>query len=66
MNLLNQPKNTSLLIISSIIVGVIITVIFSALIFLPYIDITNADKFDVLTLPREKIISMQAINMIGF
>jgi membrane protease YdiL (CAAX protease family) len=66
MNLLNQPKNTSLLIISAIIIGVIITVIFSALIFLPYIDITNADKFDVLTLPREKIISMQAINMIGF
>jgi membrane protease YdiL (CAAX protease family) len=65
MNLLNQPKNTSLLIIGCIMLGVVITVTFSALIFLPYMDIAHPDKFDVLALPREKIISMQAINMIG-
>ena len=66
MNLSNKPKNISLLIIGCIAIGVVITFTFSALILLPYIDMANAEKFNLLSLPREKIISMQAVNMIGF
>ena len=66
MNLTNPPKNFTLLLFGCIAIGVIVTLIFSAVLIAPFINITNSGGFDMLTLPRVKLISIQAIQMIGF
>ena len=66
MNLTNPPKNFSLLLFGCIAIGVMVTITFSALLIAPYIDLINSKGFDMLSLPRGKLISVQAIQMIGF
>ncbi|MBL7790209.1 MAG: CPBP family intramembrane metalloprotease [Chitinophagales bacterium] len=66
MNLSNQPKNFTLLLIGCIIIGVMVAVTLCAIILIPFIDIAHGDGLDMLSLPREKLISVQTIQMIGF
>lgn len=66
MNLINQPKNIFLLFIGTAAIGIMVTFVCSSLILIPYFSEISNKTFDMLSLPREKIISIQAINMIGF
>jgi len=66
MNLSNPTKNFSLLLIGCISIGVLVTLTFSAILLMPFIDLTSSSSLDMLSLPRQKLISIQVVQMIGF
>lgn len=66
MNLTNHPKNISLLIFGTILIGVVTTFLLIGIILIPYVEDFSNGSFNMLSLARKTIISIQAINMIGF
>lgn len=66
MNLNNPIKYPFLLFIGCILTGILIMGIFSAFILFPYMLEMTSPSFDLMQLPREKIISTQIISMICF
>ncbi|MCE2961790.1 MAG: lysostaphin resistance A-like protein [Chitinophagales bacterium] len=65
MNLSNQPKNFTLLIIGCISIGIIVTLTSLEILIPSFIEMIRNKNFDILSLPRHKLISMQVIEMIG-
>lgn len=66
MNLSNQPKNFTLLFFGCIMIGVMVAVTLSAVILIPFMDLSHNVSLNMLALPREKLISVQVLQMIGF
>ena len=67
MNLKNDVKNELLLFIVVLSIGVFVSIAFSFMVLKPYWGtIFNGAQLDMLSLPREKTISLQVISMIGF
>jgi uncharacterized protein len=63
MNWINPPKKPFSLFIACVMIGILVTLVCTLLIVNPYM---SGAGLDPLSLPREKIISMQVINMLGF
>ncbi len=66
MNLSNQPKNLSLLVFGCLVIGIMAALTLSAVILMPFADSIQTKGFDMLALPRGKLISLQVLQMIGF
>lgn len=66
MNITNQPKNISILLIGSVLLSAFITFLFMGILLTPHVDLANNQSYDMLSLPRKTLISIQIVNMIGF
>jgi uncharacterized protein len=66
MNLSNQPKNFTLLFFGCLMIAIMVYIIFTGLLFMPYYHSIQEGSFNLFSIPKSKLISAQIVQMICF